>query len=502
MKRYLIGIGLCLVLALGILIAGNTAINRTEEQVEQTVTISRGDRAALTGLHLTSRITCRQKLLWETTRNMGSGESQTEFSFHSMDVPLRLSSSRELPPYQVFFRLCNSLDENDALCRRLAQQNASDTTRTVRLQDYFSTYPLYLGECFMDTDQPYYLNVATREDWCSEEMPFTLLQIPVEPEDMAEVYFEQSSADIESRYVDVYFSHIAHPYESFMAACPGGILLTVGFSPDAAPQAAWAPLGFGIWRIPQDVVEKTTRAGGGYVEQVLHCDRARLVYPLDIETQSVLAFQWSADEKSLFLVTAEGGEAVLRILDGETFEVQTTVSLGAIAVREEKSIYYGEGMREYPLTQSYYDRVSIHAQPDFTAIAVGDRLTVLVMADGAYRVDFSCPMVGLCRDYRESPNVPFWSDERPLAQTDGSTITDSPVTGSPYGDFSHIAMVYRDHKLAMAWYGGDEATHLHVYGPEGVIYAERSEPSILTQQTSNRHYFYLSDDLPQLTWLG
>ena len=503
MKRYIVLAALCLVLAVSIPVVGSAAINRTEAQVEQAVTISWGDASALEGLTVKTAITYDQKLLWETTRDVAAGESKTDFSFHTVDVPMIQSDTVDGRAYRLYFRLCDNKEKDDPICRILEKlDDGSGAYYDISLQDYYDTYPLYLGDFFYAGDELNDVLVTTESDWSGTAKAFTPLQIPVEAEDELEVYFRQETANSYSRFVSASYIRLAHRYRPLSQPYDGGILVSAGFAPDAEPKTEWAPDGFGIWMVPIEDERYKNDIGLDMVKKVIRTDRTRVVYPLDIETQSVLALQWSGDGNSLLLVTAENGEAVLRVLDGTTYQVQSTISLGAIeATAEEYVLYLDSGERTVSRTD--YEEVQIHTEADFTAIAVGKHLTVLVPDSKGYQVDFSCDIMPLYTVHEGEERVFFWEDDEAAAQK-YSRIDNcySPVYGTYCNTFDRIPMIYRDHKLAMAWYAYDYdySAHLHVYGPEGVIYAERTESSLQQQDISLSHDFRLPNDLPELDW--
>lgn len=499
MKRYIVLTALCLVLAVVILVGWNTAINRTEDEVKQIITISRGDPSAAQGITVKTALLRDRNLLWETTRDVAADESKTSFSLQS---EARVSYSYEEERFDnLYFRVCNSERDDDPICRELEKLDKGDGEyHDITLQDYFDTYPLYLGNFFYNSEQ--YL--TTESELTGTAETFTPLQIPVEPTDTVEMYFDQQGSSAYSRLVSANYALLAHRYTPFTQKCNDGLLVTVGFAPDAQPKAEWAPNGFGIWKVPGENVHFKNDMGIDFVKYKIHMDGAQVVYPLDIEKQSVLAFQWSGDEKSLLLVTAENGEAVLRVLDGTTYQVQSTISLGAIdTVFEKYEFSFDSSTRT--VSETNYENMQIHSEPDFTAIAVGAHLTVLIPADSGYQRDFSCDMMTVCGAFDKEKRVYYWIDDTAAVEKYSEYANlYSPMSVNCIGTFDRFPMAYQDHKLAMAWNEEDLSTHLHVYGPEGVLYAERTESPLPQQQDDMEydHYFYQAEELPKLEWVS
>ena len=432
MKRYILLPLVCLVLAAALLITGSHALNSVEDTAPQTVTACRGDASAARGLTLGTTLTFNENLLWQTHRQVAAGTEQTEFSFHPYRIAQNFSSY-EAPPYQMVFQLCNSTDENDPLCAALAAQDRGDgITRRVFLRDYYDSYPLYLGRCFFDTGTP--LMTITDNDWLDFGAAFTPLRIPVAEEDVAEVYYYQEGSTAYSRHVDSYFSLISHRFTPFTLMHGNDILTTVGFAPDAEPRAEWAPEGFGVWLVPVNTEVRTSRAGGSYEVSTIRPEQARVVYPLDIETQSVLAFGWDAAEASLLLVTAENGEAVLRVLDGTTYQVRCTVPLGAVETAESYTSFMGDTGEEYEIHKIDYPLVRLRTAEDFLVIAIGRRLAVLEPGDEGYRMDFSCDLIDLCSSYAGTDHlIYFWSDDlSSVNRYSDNCVEYDPVTRNNY----------------------------------------------------------------------
>lgn len=499
MKRYIVLTALCLVLAVVILVGWNTAINRTEDQVKQIITISRGDPSAAQGITVKTALIRDRNLLWETTRDVASDESKTSFSLYSEP---RVSYSYEEERFDnLYFRVCNSERDDDPICHELEKlDKGDDVYHDITLQDYYDTYPLYLGNFFYNSEQ--YL--TTESELTGTAEAFTPLQIPVEPTDKVEMYFHQQGTGAFSRYVSANYALLAHRYTPFSQKCDDGILVTVGFAPDAQPKAEWAPDGFGIWKIPGENVHFKNDMGFDLVKYKIHMNGVQVVYPLDIDKQSVLAFQWSGDEKSLLLVTAENGEAVLRVLDGTTYQVQSTVSLGTIDTTLEKyECSLDSGTRT--VSETNYENVQIHSEPDFTAIAVGAHLAVLIPSESGYQKDFSCDMMTVCDAFDKEKRVYYWMDDTAAVEKYSEYANlYSPMRVNYFGTFDRFPMAYQNHKLAIAWNEEDLSTHLHVYGPEGVLYAERTESPLPQQQDAMEydHCFYQAEKLPKLEWVS
>jgi len=213
----------------------------------------------------------------------------------------------------------------------------------------------------------------------------------------------------------------------------------------------------------------------------------------------VLNLARSADGSCFFLVTAEADEAVLHVLDAAYHEVNT-VSLGTIGTHgQHRELVLDDG-NQVVLDKTDYDAVRIHTEADFTAIAAGEHLTVLLPQGKGYGVDFQCELVTLCSVSQEEGNTYYcWSDEENL-QGGESCYTNSPADDHYGYSFQALPMAYRDHKLAVAWYDEyDLATHLHVYGAEGLLYGERTEFS-LTREDSGSMNLYLPNYAPTLSW--
>lgn len=480
MKRYLALCVLCLVLAAAVLAGGALCLSRQGEAIRPEVTASVGDAAAARGITVGSELLHNRRLLWSTLRRPAADTDETRFSYHTKEVVPRREmfwdASAAQP--QLALRFCNRYDENDPLTRAAREKTGGEGTVEIPTGDYFATYPLWLGMSYSYSYSVgsglYNLPSLTAEkDWKDENRQgaaFPLLQVPVEAQDTLSVYYYRSGKNPDNAYMTADPLRMAHRFGCLPLREENALYLAVCFAADADPQADWAPKGFGIWRIP---LEKTDYPQEGLVRERPRVDAAALVFPLDIEKQAVLAFARSADESQFLLVTAEEGQAVLRVLDGTTCQELACIPLGSLQTVEGSVTYYlNDG--EYTVDYVDYPAVYVHSERDFLALAVGEELTVLTPEDGAYTIDFQCRMAQL-RQNREDGRF-YWmlGDESPKEKGGTYFRVFSPLAASYPSDFTTLPMCYRDHKLAIAWYDDSTAVNLHVYGAGGLLYGEQT----------------------------
>ena len=346
----------------------------------------------------------------------------------------------------------------------------------VDLADYWQDLPLSLsgapwpgGEDFIDVYGPWDIG---------DTVPFPALSIPVRASDdltvalarNADGSYEINGYDFTGISSAMYFTPFSLPLE-------GGTLTTLGIDPAAQPQPDWAPEGYGLWYVP---VQTDDDGSSTPVPS-----RRQLVYPLDITRQQVVTLKQEELGGTVYLMTQEEGQLVLRLLEGGTYRLLQELSLGPAA----------EDSASYDLT----------IRDGFAVVLWDDQLTVLSRTEEGYHLDYTCPTQTA---YVTGYTVSF-TDPEPEKQGDEDAM---PYTVAP-----NFAMAYQDGKLAVAAYIGNGMSYvllLEVYGPEGLLYATARVPSVERQfAADNVRSMWVREDkkapfpeadistpIPELTW--
>ena len=348
---------------------------------------------------------------------------------------------------------------------------------TVHLADYWQDLPLSLsgapwsgGEDFIDVYGPWDIG---------DTLPFPALSIPVrESDDLTVALARNADGSYEINGYDFTGISSAMYFTPFSLPLEGGTLTTLGIDPAAQPQPDWAPEGYGLWYIP---VQTDDDGSSTPVPS-----RRQLVYPLDITRQQVVTLKQEELGGTVYLMTQEDGQLVLRLLEGGTYRLLQELSLGPAA---EDSASYDLAVRD-----------------GFAVVFRGEQLTVLSRTEEGYHLDYTCPTQTA---YVTGYTVSF---------TDPELEKQDDEDAMPYTVAPNFAMAYQDGKLAVAAYVGNSSMVcvllLEVYGPEGLLYATARVPSVERQfAADNVRSMWVREDkkapfpeadistpIPELTW--
>lgn len=438
-----------------------------------------GDPAAAEGLHMAARIGMEQnRLQWRMDYDPAADTTDASFRLAYSDRSGQWIFDGY--GYNIQCLLVDQEDDSDPICRevlRQARASGEETVDvTVHLADYWQDLPLSLsgapwpgGEDFIDVYGPWDIG---------DTVPFPALSIPVRASDdltvalarNADGSYEINGYDFTGISSAMYFTPFSLPLE-------GGTLTTLGIDPAAQPQPDWAPEGYGLWYVP---VQTDDDGSSTPVPS-----RRQLVYPLDITRQQVVTLKQEELGGTVYLMTQEEGQLVLRPLEGGTYRLLQELSLGPAA----------EDSASYDLT----------IRDGFAVVLWDDQLTVLSRTEEGYHLDYTCPTQTA---YVTGYTVSF-TDPEPEKQGDEDAM---PYTVAP-----NFAMAYQDGKLAVAAYIGNGMSYvllLEVYGPEGLLYATARVPSVERQfAADNVRSMWVREDkkapfpeadistpIPELTW--
>ena len=410
-----------------------------------------GDPAAAEGLHMAARIGMEQnRLQWRMDYDPAADTTDASFRLAYSDRSGQWIFDGY--GYNIQCLLVDQEDDSDPICREVLRQARASGEElvdvTVHLADYWQDLPLSLsgapwsgGEDFVDVYGPWDIG---------DTVPFPALSIPVrESDDLTVTLARSADGSYEINGYDFTGISSAMYFTPFSLPLEGGTLTTLGIDPAAQPQTDWAPEGYGLWYVPVQMNDDGSSAPVP--------SRRQLVYPLDITRQQVVTLKQEELGGTVYLMTQEDGQLVLRLLEGGTYRLLQELSLGPVPESD-------------PGTGGYH---------------------TLTIRDGTgYTVSFT------------DPELEKQGDEDAM-----------PYTVAP-----NFAMAYQDGKLAVAAYVGNSSMVcvllLEVYGPEGLLYATARVPSVERQfAADNVRSMWVREDkkapfpeadistpIPELTW--
>ena len=506
MKQSLAAAAAMLVLAAAVLTAANTALDATAVPTPYTAVLSHGDAAAAGGLRFRTAARFGSCLRWDTVYDVGANTWESEESFAMRvynNAYTQYDDVTDRPSWEIFnTRYINAaIRRDDALGAHLRQAaearnrgNGYDSSyaERVMLRDYYETYPLYLASDAYSVGQLF-------DDYSDyDELTFPMfdrLRIPVGDADWMEPSVVTGSSGKMYLTGDTRL-RTQNRFTPLSLGCESGTLVTVGFSPDAEPQAEWAPEGFGLWYIPFIKESGTSRAGGGYTYTWVDVDNAQLVCELDIAAQRVVGLQYSGDRSEVLLTTAEDGQYVLRILDAADFRCKQIVPLVEVGellhwegtVGTEAGFAYQESRSDYPT-------VTYHSEDDLLVVAAGKTLVVLLPEGGGWAVEFTTPLLW-----------PTWQEDGTLDW--GAAMLTDAADAWYYGsstidltdEVDRMPMCWQDGKLALAAndYSGEQ-TLVEVYDRTGLRYGALLDAGLSAQERSS-FGFSAALEYPELVW--
>lgn len=470
MKRAIAMTLVLFLLSLGGFTAVTAWMCRTQEQVEFTNIVARGDESVARGLHMTEYDLLHSRVLWTTEHDLGT-ESRVTKTTCGQKTDYQYNSIGASAPYTI----CRLLPETPELMAYLRQhiQNPADEV-TINLADFAQSYDLclsYGGSGTMLTAQDVKENGDYRD--------FPVLQIPVDPGDSVTISACSTSEGL--RYYVSGEYRTERGFSSMAVAVTGGMVVTAGFEADAHPRADWAPEGYGLWLVRDEKSQK----------------RLDLVYPLDIERQHVAKLSASPDGDKLLLFFEEDGQMMLQVLRGDDFTLLQTLPIeGELGEHQLEQRYYDASGQEVVNQWTYKDTLQVNREIGFYAVAVGKQLTVLQNGESGLEEVFTCYMPDMSVD-----GIRYgWEDE----EVDRYALMGryNPADWDSRYDFESMSMALQDGKLAIAWNDpglSDGVTLVEIYSEKGLEYARGIFCGLYNQEGDAQRYLY-SMKHPKLVW--
>lgn len=474
MKRVIAMTLVLFLLSLGGFTAVTVWMCRTQEQVEFTNIVARGDESVAQGLHMTEYDLLRNRVLWTTEHDLGT-ESRVTKTTYGQKIDYQWDPIGASAPYTI----CRLLPETPELLAYLRQhiQSAGDEV-TINLADFAQSYELclsYGGSNGMLTSRDVKENGEYRD--------FPVLQIPVDPGDSVTIS-ACSTSDGLRYYVNGEYQ-TERGFSSMAVAVTGGTVVTAGFEADAHPQADWASEGYGLWLVRDEKSQK----------------RLDLVYLLDIEKQHVTKLSASPDGDKLLLFFEEDGQMTLQVLRGDDFTLLQTLPIeGKLGEHQWEERYYYPSGEEVVNQWTYKDIMQVNREIGFYAVAVGKQLTVLQDGESGLEKVFTCYMPDMYSMAALDGIRYGWEDEE--VDRDALMGRYNPVDWDSRYDFESMSMALQDGKLAIAWKDpglSDGVTLVEIYSEKGLEYARGVFCGLYGQDGDAQRYLYSMHN-PALTW--
>lgn len=474
MKRAIAMTLVLFLLSLGGFTAVTAWMCRTQEQVEFTNIVARGEESVARGLHMTEYDLLHNRVLWTTEHDLGT-ESRVTKTTCGQKTDYQYNSIGASAPYTIR-RLLPETPELMAYLRQHIQNPADEVT--INLADFAQSYDL----CLSYGDSGTMLTAQDVKE-NGDYRDFPVLQIPVDPGDSVTISACSTSDGL--RYYVSGEYRTERGFSSMAVAVTGGTVVTAGFEADAHPRAEWAPEGYGLWLVRDEKSQK----------------RLDLVYPLDIEKQHVTKLSASPDGDKLLLFFEEDGQMMLQVLRGDDFTLLQTLPIeGELGEHQLEQRYYDMSGKEVVNQWTYKDTVQVNREIGFYAVAIGKQLTVLQNGESGLEEVFTCYMPDMYSLAALDGIRYGWEDEE--IDRDALMGRYNPVDWDSRYDFEAMSMALQDGKLAIAWNDpglSDGMTLVEIYSEKGLEYARGIFCGLYNQDGDAQRYLY-SMIQPKLVW--
>ena len=311
MRKSLIVTLLLLILASASFGYIHASVDKSKDAVTIDETVLYGDKSIAEGITVDLNTHCDYRLFWDTRYIIGEKpEMSTNFTFsQAQRQPERIGPTFNISLDGMFNRWGASgsnwdlsaetfpLPVRDVASRTKPGENR---TESVYVKDYYDFYPISV-----EFEWP--TGFAVNED--TNDLFADYFRIPAHPEHQIEIDVEKSAVGGAyqigvSSVQDSVYSHAtstvttSHCFFTFACYTTDGRLL----------DTSNVPGGYGIYRFPR-------HTGRGV--HVLRANELQTVFSLD-ERARVVTLKTSKDESKLLLVTSEGKDYMLTVIDAAT----------------------------------------------------------------------------------------------------------------------------------------------------------------------------------------
>lgn len=393
MKKTLIFAFLLLAASVCLIVGADAYVSRQETAVTIDEYAIYGDSVAAAGLSFSVKAELDRHLIWDVEYVVGSdGITNLDFAYYDNEQqwpPRRYGTSVDL--YLDNFDFGGgasgsslSLDYTSEYIKAVASRTPDGQTHTeiVRVCDYYEYFPIMASVSY-DDDYGRSLYPAS-EYMGSEDIFGDYFLIPVPQELMVSVTVTRSSYGSITEYrTDVVTEGDRYFYLAFntcTAVAQNALFFTFGADTnDTFPiDVSHIKGGYGIYKLPLYPKE--------VAETLVFGSDISMVYPIDPETQRVMSLTASQDGSKLLLVTLEGGEYLLRVLDTHDMSVLQTLRL--LACEEDYnhiSLNIDNGVYLYSNSDYSFALVTYDESDGYRVAMTGDFGQLFELCDAAWR---------------------------------------------------------------------------------------------------------------------
>lgn len=387
-------IAAALVLSCGVLAAGHFSLYARRDAVSLEETTLLGDVSAAEGIQVDIRTELMNQLFWDTQYTAGtSPATHTDYTHYWSEQPNAREWDRDvlqvdhLGGYGVTNQEWETEDKygmqkpyNDVASRCPA--GTKEYTERVRLRDYYEYFPIYISTADIlpeDVDS-IYLNDAESVELMMQDFLRSQFRFPV-PEDLwMEISIDKAPDGSVSGVGTSFFDDYSwEQLEISTIRADAGLYFTLSPGKRAdgtAPDFSHCTVERGLYFLPITLAPYEGDDFADIQDLVtisLDTEHFRTVCPIDADADWVSLLE-SEDEKWLYLLSQQRGEATLAVLSADTGEVTSSVTLFTLKDPEEQylSKYVQEGYLIATLSDGQFSLATVDAAGRAVVALTGD----------------------------------------------------------------------------------------------------------------------------------
>lgn len=310
--------------------------NKEKDNVIITESHIYGDKSLAENVDIKINMQYRENLLWKMNYSIDDGITKTDFSIHKNRIERDYENNSSFNLYtELHYEDENLADTGINKAYKDIMKNAepyADVRKTIRLIDYIDYYPItvdcYFPEVISIAAGTALINTAYITDSTENELVTAIgefFKIPVIKSHEMEIYalvdenrnviHTGSSSNDGTRELDEFnfsASSVITDKECFIYFSNKTRFGNIADTSEI-------PGGYGIYRLPYSQ-DKSTKA------IKFSCESLKNVFQLD-EKEEIQQLELSADKKSLYMISQNGNNIYLTVIDVESFEEKAKITL-------------------------------------------------------------------------------------------------------------------------------------------------------------------------------
>lgn len=327
--------------------------NKEKDNVIITENHIYGDKSFAENVDIKLNMQYRENLLWKLNYSISDGKTETDFSIHKNRIKREYNDNITFTLYSGLHYGSTNLDYADNLglnkaYRELVEEAKpyEELKRTIRLIDYLEYYPIIIDGYFpngafsLNTTiiNPTYIMDEKEKELVKALSDFFRIPVMKSHEVEINVLVDEkknilqtgSSCNDGERELDE-FNFGA---ESVVTDKECFIFFSNKTRFGDIADTSKIPGGYGIYRLPYSYSEYDKKIS-------FDCERLENIFPVD-KKEEVQQLKLSADKKDLYMISLNGNKSYLTVIDSESYEEKSKITLSERVGQESQFGYIGE----------------------------------------------------------------------------------------------------------------------------------------------------------------